>query len=64
MISSKYLHDDGEEDEVFTDEWARSGDITVPELCQLEKEFLNAIVSLHSVLRQNCFGLVSEKFVD
>lgn len=45
MISSKYLHDDGEEDEVFADEWARSGDLTVPELCQLEKEFLNAIVS-------------------
>lgn len=45
MISSKYLHDDGEEDEVFTDEWAMSGDISVSELCKLEKEFLKAIVS-------------------
>lgn len=43
MVSSKFLHDDGEEDEVFTDEWAKSGDITVSELCQLEKEFLKAI---------------------
>lgn len=45
MISSKFLHDDGEEDEVFMDEWAQSGDISVWELCQLEKEFLGAIVS-------------------
>lgn len=45
MISSKYLNDDGEEDEVFADEWAKSGDITVSELCQLEKDFLKAIVS-------------------
>lgn len=43
MISSKFLHDDGEEDEVFMDEWAQSGDISVWELCQLEKEFLGAI---------------------
>ncbi|GLV41914.1 uncharacterized protein CBL_00376 [Carabus blaptoides fortunei] len=43
MISSKFLHDDGEEDEVFMDEWAHSGDINVSELCQLEKDFLGAI---------------------
>ena len=25
MVASKYLYDDGEEDEVFNDEWATSG---------------------------------------
>ena len=29
MVASKYLHDDGEEDEVFNDEWAASGDIDI-----------------------------------
>lgn len=45
MISSKFLYDDGENDEVFMDEWAKSGGITVKELVVLEKDFLNAIVS-------------------
>ncbi|KAF2882376.1 hypothetical protein ILUMI_23796 [Ignelater luminosus] len=43
MVSSKFLHDDGEEDEVFIDEWASSGGISVKHLIQLEKEFLNGI---------------------
>lgn len=43
MVSSKFLHDDGEEDEVFIDEWASSGGISIQELICLEKEFLNAI---------------------
>ena len=25
MVASKFLHDDGEEDEVFNDEWAEAG---------------------------------------
>ncbi|KAF5278451.1 hypothetical protein FQA39_LY05940 [Lamprigera yunnana] len=43
MVASKFLHDDGEEDEVFIDEWASSGGLTAKELSQLEKEFLAAI---------------------
>ncbi|KAL3269058.1 hypothetical protein HHI36_008141 [Cryptolaemus montrouzieri] len=43
MISSKYLFDDGEFDEVFMDEWATSGRISVSNLVQLEQEFLKAI---------------------
>ena len=27
MVASKYLYDDGEEDEVFNEEWATSGNI-------------------------------------
>ncbi|KAJ8985003.1 hypothetical protein NQ317_016914 [Molorchus minor] len=32
MVSSKYLFDDGESDEVFADEWAASGGISVRDL--------------------------------
>lgn len=47
MVSSKFLHDDGAEDEVFLHEWAVSGGITVAALKQLEKDFLNAMVSIY-----------------
>ncbi|KAI4460921.1 hypothetical protein MML48_5g00016751 [Holotrichia oblita] len=43
MVSSKFLYDDGEEDEVFMKEWALSGGMSIKKLVQLEKEFLNAI---------------------
>lgn len=43
MIASKYLNDDGEDDEVFNTEWAKSGNLSVPEINKLEREFLNAI---------------------
>lgn len=45
MVSSKFLYDDGEDDEVFMDEWATSGGISLKQLIQLEKDFLKAIVS-------------------
>jgi len=43
MVASKFLHDDGEEDEVFNDEWATSGGIDTKELNRLELSFLAAI---------------------
>ncbi|XP_054257774.1 protein CNPPD1 [Macrosteles quadrilineatus] len=43
MVASKFLHDDGEEDEVFNAEWAYSGGLKLKEMNQLEREFLNAI---------------------
>lgn len=46
MVASKFLHDDGEEDEVFNKEWANSGQVTVSRMNKLEKEFLAAIVSV------------------
>ena len=45
MVASKFLNDNGEEDDVLNSEWAASANLTVPELNQLEKEFLYAIVS-------------------
>lgn len=47
MVSSKFLFDDGEIDEVFMDEWAASSGMTCRELAGLERDFLNAIVSVH-----------------
>ena len=43
MVASKFLHDDGEEDEVFNDEWATSGGMDTKELNKLEINFLSAI---------------------
>lgn len=45
MVASKFLHDDGEDDEVIVAEWAISGKITVTKIKELEKDFLSAIVS-------------------
>ncbi|KOC59606.1 Protein CNPPD1 [Habropoda laboriosa] len=43
MVASKFLNDEGEEDEVFNTEWAHSGDLAVSQINQLEKDFLKAI---------------------
>lgn len=43
MVSTKFLHDYGDDTEIYLDEWAASGGITVKELISLEKDFLNAI---------------------
>lgn len=43
MIASKYLYDEGSEDEVFNDEWANSGGVDVSKVNKLEADFLTAI---------------------
>ncbi|XP_008548773.1 protein CNPPD1 [Microplitis demolitor] len=43
MVASKFLNDDGEDDEVFNVEWAKSGDLTLAQINRLEMEFLDAI---------------------
>nr|XP_034188653.1 protein CNPPD1 [Osmia lignaria] len=43
MVASKFLNDEGEEDEVFNTEWAQSGGLSISYINQLEKEFLKAI---------------------
>ena len=40
MLSSKFLHDDGEEDEVFNESWAEAGYTDIKELNDLEIDFL------------------------
>lgn len=51
MVGNKFLHDDGEDDEVISSEWAASGDIDLKQLNKLELEFLDAIVSTYRSLR-------------
>ncbi|XP_034950291.1 protein CNPPD1 [Chelonus insularis] len=43
MVASKFLNDDGEEDEVINGQWAASGNITSTQMNRIEKEFLHAI---------------------
>ena len=43
MVASKLLHDDGEEDEVFNEEWATSAGMEKKDLNRLEIEFLSNI---------------------
>ena len=38
------LYDDGEQEQVFNDEWAASADMTVDELNAAEIDFLTAMV--------------------
>lgn len=46
MVASKYLYDEGEEEEVFNDEWGAAGKLDVKTVNNLEMNFLNAIVSV------------------
>lgn len=46
MVASKYLYDEGEEEEVFNDEWGAAGKLDVKTVNTLEMNFLNAIVSV------------------
>lgn len=43
LVASKFLYDDGEEDEVFNDEWAASANMDLKDLNLLEREFLDAL---------------------
>ncbi len=48
MMASKYLYDEGVDEEVFNDEWAESANMDLEQLNELERDFLNAIVRSHS----------------
>lgn len=43
MVASKYLYDEGEEEEVFNDEWAAAGKLDVQIVNTMEMNFLRAI---------------------
>nr|SVE74182.1 EOG090X069C [Daphnia barbata] len=43
MVASKFLNDEGEEDEVVNSEWANSAKIDLIDLNQIERQFLKAI---------------------
>jgi hypothetical protein len=64
MVASKFLHDDGEVDEVFNDEWAASAGLNVKDINNFERDFLQAIVStipvqilyLNTEYEKHCLG--------
>jgi len=58
MVASKFLHDDGEEDEVFNDEWATSGGLDTKELNKLEINFLSAMDWRVFVKKEEFVGVV------
>ncbi|KAM4602083.1 protein CNPPD1 [Polymixia lowei] len=43
MVASKYLYDEGEDEEVFNDEWGAAGKLDVQTVNTLEMNFLNAL---------------------
>ncbi|XP_052447574.1 protein CNPPD1-like [Carassius gibelio] len=43
MVASKYLYDEGEEEEVFNDEWGTAAKLDIQTVNTLEINFLNAI---------------------
>jgi hypothetical protein len=45
MMASKFLYDEGVDDEVFNDEWAASADMETEDINEMERQFLSAIVS-------------------
>lgn len=55
MVASKYLYDEGEEEEVFNDEWGAAGKLDVQTVNVLELNFLSAIVCqlLEHILQGN-----------
>ncbi|KAK3604586.1 hypothetical protein CHS0354_005417 [Potamilus streckersoni] len=43
MMASKFMYDEGIDEEVFNDEWAAAGDLETEEINKLERDFLKAI---------------------
>ena len=45
MVASKFLYDEGVDEEVYNEEWAESAAMETADVNQLERDFLTAIVS-------------------
>ncbi|XP_077997504.1 protein CNPPD1-like [Glandiceps talaboti] len=43
MLASKYLYDEGEEEEMYNDEWADAAGLDVDTVNEMERDFLSAI---------------------
>ncbi|XP_073722338.1 protein CNPPD1 [Misgurnus anguillicaudatus] len=60
MVASKYLYDEGEEEEVFNDEWGTAAKLDVQTVNTLEMNFLNAIDWNLFVEPQDFFKVLSQ----
>ena len=45
MMASKYMYDEGVDEEVFNDEWADNSEQDIADVNQMEMDFLQAMVS-------------------
>lgn len=45
MVASKYLYDEGVDEEVYNDEWAEPCGLDSDDINEIERDFLRAIVS-------------------
>ncbi|XP_057304123.1 protein CNPPD1-like [Hydractinia symbiolongicarpus] len=43
LVATKFLHDEGEEEEIFNNEWAEAAGLAVSTVNKLEREFLDAM---------------------
>jgi hypothetical protein len=43
LVASKFLHDEGEAEEIFNEEWAEAAGLSVKTVNRLEREFLDAM---------------------
>lgn len=55
MMASKFIYDEGVDDEVFNDEWAAAADLETEDINELERQFLSAIVSISLSTCFPCF---------
>eukprot|EP00112_Aurelia_sp_Birch-Aquarium-sp1_P002628 Seg1293.2 transcript_id=Seg1293.2/GoldUCD/mRNA.D3Y31 product="Protein CNPPD1" protein_id=Seg1293.2/GoldUCD/D3Y31 len=60
VVASKFLNDEGEDDEIFNDEWAEAGGLGVSTVNRLEREFLDAMHWKAYVSPKEFFGFCNQ----
>ena len=63
MLASKYLYDEGVDEEVYNDEWAEAASMRTDDVNTIEREFLRAIVSCISCWIKPQFSVLSISIV-
>lgn len=43
LVATKFLHDEGEQEEIYNDEWAEAAGLAISTINRLEREFLDAM---------------------
>ena len=60
LVASKYLYDDGEDDDAYNYDWCKAGNYHIRDLNRLEREFLNSIEWKIFVSRKEFFEFVNK----
>jgi len=51
LLASKYLVDEGEDEEIYNEEWADLVDFPVEKVNKIERSILKQLVSLYMILK-------------